>query len=73
MNFSEEKATSGRQMMCGGSFGQSRRLARAAPAAIQPALRPMTSMICTRSCWPIAALSQEISRTVVEMYLITLP
>ncbi len=43
------------------------------PAAIQPALRPMTSTIETRSPWPIASLSQAISRMVVERYLITLP
>jgi len=47
--------------------------ARAAPAAIQPALRPMTSTIWTRSCWPMAALSQAISRMVEEIYLMTEP
>jgi len=40
---------------------------------IQPALRPMTSTMETRSPWPIASLSHAISRTVVARYLITLP
>ena len=68
--FSWLNGTSGRRMRCGGSWGWSRRFASAVPAAIQPALRPMTSMIETRSPWPMASLSQAISRTVVARYLI---
>ena len=43
------------------------------PAAIQPALRPITSMIETKSCCPMASWSRADSRTTEQIYLTTLP
>jgi len=40
---------------------------------VQVGFGNLTSTMVTRSCWPIASLSQASSRTMVEMYLMTEP